>query len=63
MRERVKNYAVAFVPDASRAIDMVARKDYDTILLDVKLSSIDGLSASYAIREGCPNIPVVLTTG
>ena len=58
-----QSYKVAFAPDAPEAIDMVAGKDYDVIVLDMKLSSIDGLSTFFAIRELSPKMAVILTTG
>jgi len=57
------NYRVAVAPDAPQAIDIVAGTDYEVVLLDMKLPSIDGLNVFFAIRELNLKMAVILITG
>ncbi len=55
-------YTVAVAPDASQAIDMVAGRDCDVVLLDMRLPSGNGLDIFFAIRELNPKMAVILIT-
>ena len=35
---------------------------YDLVLMDIKMPVLDGLSATKAIKEKCPNLPVIALT-
>ncbi len=58
-----EGYEVFCVTDGETAIDVINDDDFDLILLDLKLSGIDGIETLKAIRDKNSNIPVILVSG
>lgn len=52
---------VTAVDDGQKAVDMVARNQFDLILLDVMLPSLDGFQVCRIIRQGS-QVPIVMLT-
>jgi DNA-binding NtrC family response regulator len=50
-------------PDGDTALDMVAKKKYDVILLDVKMPGRDGIEILREIKKITPLTEVVMLTG
>lgn len=46
----------------SQAVDMAANRDYDAIVLDMRMPGLDGLQTIHAIRHGHPehDLPIIL---
>ncbi len=54
---------VDVAPNGVTALEMVDAKQYDVIVLDVKMPDIDGIEVFRIIRRKYPNLPVILLTG
>jgi PAS domain S-box-containing protein len=60
-------YRVTCVPGATEALDALAQRTFDVVLMDVQMPEVDGLAATRAIRSGAtqvldPNVPIVALT-
>jgi two-component system response regulator HydG len=65
MLEAVLNeegYAVTHAADGMAAVDAVSEKFYDLVLMDIRMSRMDGIEALHRIREISPGIPVIIMT-
>ena len=65
MLEAVLNgegYAVTHAADGMAAVEAVSEKFYDLILMDIRMSRMDGIEALHRIREISPGIPVIIMT-
>ena len=54
---------VDVAPNGVTALEMVDAKQYDVIVLDVKMPDIDGIEVFRIISRKYPNLPVILLTG
>ena len=50
-------------PDGDAALEMVAKKNYDVVLLDVKMPGRDGIETLREIKKMAPMTEVVMLTG
>ena len=65
MLEAVLNgegYAVTHASDGMVAVEAVSEKFYDLILMDIRMSRMDGIEALHRIKEISPGIPVIIMT-
>jgi DNA-binding NarL/FixJ family response regulator len=53
---------VASVTDGSDAADVAARVRPDVVLMDYRLPGLDGVQATRAVKEACPEAAVVCLT-
>ncbi len=53
---------VASVGDGSEAVETCRRHDADVIVMDYRLPGLDGVQATSAVRESCPETAVVCLT-
>ena len=60
---RRRGMKVDTAPDGSRALSLLAREEYDVIVLDLRMPGRDGRAALEAIRERDGLTPVILLTG
>lgn len=49
--------------DCNQALERVATRNYDLLLLDLKMPGRDGLDALEALREAAPTTPLVVLSG
>jgi two-component system response regulator HydG len=56
------NYEIFEADDGSTAIDSLADKSFDLIIMDLRMPKVSGLEALDAIRSLKPAIPVVMMT-
>ena len=56
---------VALAPDASTALDLLAREQFDVALIDIDMPGMDGFELIECIRgqEKLRNLPIVMVTG
>ncbi len=50
-------------PDGNTALEMIKAKNYDVVLLDVKMPGMDGIETLREIKKIAPMIEVVMLTG
>jgi two-component system response regulator DesR len=53
---------VATVGDGSSAAEVVRKHKPDVVLMDYRLPGLDGVQATRAVREACPDVAVVCLT-
>ncbi len=49
--------------DGAGALDLLSRRAFDVVVLDVKMPGIDGVDTFRAIKRKMPDLPVILLTG
>ena len=57
-----KYYAYERAKNGKEAVDLVKDNTYDMVLMDIKMPIMDGLEATKAIKEICPDVPIVALT-
>jgi len=58
-----KGYRVATAKDGAEAIEMVKKKHYDIIFLDVKLPDMNGIETFEQVKKIDPKAAVIMMTG
>ncbi len=63
-RLRRKGYAVEVAKDGTEALEMVASKEFDLVLLDIMMPVVDGLQVLERLREGhsVTDLPIIMAT-
>lgn len=56
-------YDVQFAPDGPSALTRVSASRVDCVLLDIKMPGMDGLRVLESLRDGHPDLPVVMISG
>ena len=49
--------------NCTQALELVAGRSYDLVLLDLKMPGLNGLDALAALREAAPGMPLVVLSG
>lgn len=62
-RLEARNLKVSKATSGEEAIDIVDKKDFDVILLDLAMPGIDGLEILKRIKSGHPDAEVIILTG
>ena len=57
-----KGYDLTPVTNAPDALELVAKENFDLVLLDEQMPGMDGLTALHEIKESNPFLPVVMVT-
>ncbi len=55
-------YDVAEADDGEVAVEMVRNQSYDSILMDIRMVKMDGITALELIKEYNPSIPILIMT-
>lgn len=55
-------YDVAEADDGEVAVEMVHKQSYDSILMDIRMVKMDGITALELIKEYNPSIPILIMT-
>jgi len=63
LRLRMGGVKVDTADSAAAALDLIATRDYDAIVTDIKMPGIDGLELLAEIRTQRPDTPTVMITG
>ena len=58
-----QDYAVESAPDGFEALRKIGQKNYDIVILDIMMPKIDGLKVLHEIKEGHPDVDVIMITG
>jgi len=56
-------FAVAAVASAPRALEVLAKDEFDLVISDLVMPQMDGISLTKAIRESGKDVPVLVMTG
>jgi two-component system alkaline phosphatase synthesis response regulator PhoP len=57
-----EGYRVTRAADGRQALDRIAEKKYDLIILDIMLPYLDGFEIAQKIREDDPQLPILMLT-
>lgn len=60
---KLKGYQVTEARHGQEAVELAARQPFDLVLMDVKMPTLDGVSAFRQIRAAYPTTKVIFTTG
>src|SRR3989441_8991843 len=63
LRLRMGGVKVDTADSAAAALNLIAARDYDAIVTDIKMPGIDGLELLAEIRTQRPDTPTVMITG
>ena len=55
-------YTVAEAADGTEAVAAVGKEAFDVILMDIRMTNMDGIEALGEIRQISPQIPVLIMT-
>ena len=55
-------YNVATAKNGTEALSMVRKRDWDVLLVDLKMPGLSGLEVLSKVKEINPNIPVIIMT-
>ena len=58
-----EGYQVDSAADGQEAINTLATKEFDLILLDIKMPNVDGFEVLKYVKEHCAKTKVVMLTG
>ncbi len=58
-----EGYAVEVAQGGHEAIDSFKNQNFDVVLCDVKMQSMDGIEVLVALRELAPDLPVIMISG
>ena len=59
----LKGYQVTEARHGQQAVELAARQPFDLVLMDVKMPTLDGVSAFRQLRAASPTTKVIFTTG
>ena len=59
----IEGYGVEVAGGGRIALEKLADKDFDLVLLDVMMPELDGLSTLKLVRERKPTLPVIMMSG
>ena len=62
-RMTARGMDITTAESAAEALDQVDKGNFDAIILDLMMPGMDGIEAMKAIKEGHPEIQVILLTG
>jgi DNA-binding NtrC family response regulator len=57
-----EGYEVETAGDGDEAIEAIKQKDYDVVLLDIKMPRVDGFEVLKFIKQNKPEIKVIMLT-
>jgi DNA-binding NtrC family response regulator len=58
-----RGYDVIVVYNGSDAVNVVGEKEFDVIVLDMKMPEMDGIATLKKIKQKMPHVEVVILTG
>jgi two-component system OmpR family response regulator len=62
-RLRKRNLEVGTALDGAQALELIKGKDFDVVVLDVKMPGMDGLEVLRQVKQMKPLIEVIILTG
>ena len=58
-----KEYNVDVLSNSNKVVDQIVAKDYDLVLMDVKMPGKSGIELFSAINSHKPTLPVIMISG
>jgi len=62
-RLEMRGYAVDALTSGSEALELIAKREYDVAVVDLKMPGVDGIAVLAGIKKERPALPVILLTG
>jgi DNA-binding response OmpR family regulator len=62
-RLQKRGFTVSVAPTGEQALEMVKAREFDAMVLDVKMPGIDGIEVLRQVKAMRPELPVLLLTG
>ncbi|MFO7560212.1 MAG: response regulator [Desulfobacterales bacterium] len=62
-RMRKRGFAVSEANSGAEAIQILRKRDFDVVVLDLKMEDIDGLEVLRIFKKMVPDLPVIMLTG
>jgi DNA-binding NtrC family response regulator len=59
----LSGYEVDTAQDGRHGMDLLGGREYDLVLLDLRMPGMDGIAVTEWIRETHPDVPVIVMTG
>lgn len=56
-------FEISVAENGQRALSLLEKSRFDTVILDLKMPDIDGLELAERIRSGDKDLPIILITG
>lgn len=63
LKDEDPSFEIDEAENGKEAIDMVAEKDYDLLLCDIKMPGVDGIEVLEFVRENHPDVTVIMISG
>src|SRR5438445_4349282 len=63
LRLRMESVTVDTADSGEAALDLIAARDYDVIVTDIKMPGLDGIELLAEIRTRWPDTPTLMITG
>src|SRR5947209_16071880 len=63
LRLRIGGVTVDTADSAAAALERIAARDYDAIIIDIKMPGMDGLELLAEVRGRRPDTPTLMITG
>jgi len=62
-RMRKRGFAVSEANSGSKAIQILRKRDFDVVVLDLKMEDMDGIGVLKIFKKMVPDLPVIMLTG
>jgi len=62
-RMRKRGFAVSEANSGAEAIQILRKRDFDVVVLDLKMEDMDGIEVLRIFKKMVPDLPVIMLTG
>ena len=58
-----KEFDLSFSANGNEAIELLKKRPFDAVIMDIKMPKIDGIETMRKLREIRPNLKILVTSG